>query len=61
MQEFKLNQKVMCPSIDLASFEVKGIKEDEILIRGDFSGGTHNVDQTGWVSRSLVYSLNTKQ
>jgi hypothetical protein len=29
-------------------FEVVGIRKDELELRGDWSGGTHNVDQTGW-------------
>ena len=30
------------------TFEVVGIRKDELLLRGDWSGGTHNVDQTSW-------------
>lgn len=29
---------------------VKGIKEKELLLEGDFSGGTHNVSQQDWLS-----------
>lgn len=29
---------------------VKGIKEKELLLEGDYSGGTHNVFQSDWLS-----------
>lgn len=29
--------------------EVVGIRKDEIELRGDWSGGTHNVDQKSWM------------
>ena len=29
---------------------VKGIKEKELLLEGDYSGGTHNVSQSDWLS-----------
>jgi hypothetical protein len=29
-------------------FRVVGIRENELELRGDWSGGTHSVDQTGW-------------
>ncbi len=29
--------------------EVTGIKKDEVLLKGDYSGGTHNVSQEGWM------------
>jgi hypothetical protein len=33
-------------------FEVVGIRKDELELRGDWSGGTHGVDQTGWYDRN---------
>ncbi len=29
-------------------FEVVGIRKDELELKGDWSGGTHNVVQIGW-------------
>ena len=29
-------------------FEVVGIRRDELELKGDWSGGTHNVNQIGW-------------
>jgi hypothetical protein len=29
-------------------FEVVGIREKELELKGDWSGGTHNVSQSGW-------------
>jgi dCMP deaminase len=45
---YRLGDKVLYPGVDRAPFIVKGIMEDELLIEGDWSGGTHNVCQTGW-------------
>ncbi len=30
-------------------FKVVGIREEFLELRGDWSGGTHNVDQAGWM------------
>jgi len=30
-------------------FEIVGIKYNEVLLKGDFSGGTHNVEQESWI------------
>lgn len=30
-------------------FEVIGLKKDEVLLKGDFSGGTHAVEQESWM------------
>jgi dCMP deaminase len=43
-----LGDKVLYPGVDRAPFVVTGIKADKLLIKGDWSGGTHNVDQEGW-------------
>lgn len=48
MHNYKLGDMVNHSS-DKAPFKVVGIREDEIEITGDFSGGTHNVEQTSWV------------
>ena len=45
---YSLGDKVLYPGVDQAPFIVKGIKEDELLLEGDWSGGTHDVCQTGW-------------
>lgn len=31
------------------TFEIVGIKKDEVLLKGDWSGGTHNVEQEDWM------------
>jgi len=31
------------------TLEVAGIKKDEVLLRGDYSGGTHPVTQESWL------------
>jgi hypothetical protein len=31
------------------TFEIIGIKRGEVLLEGDFSGGTHNLKQEGWM------------
>lgn len=53
MQQYKIGDLVSHP-IDKAAFEVVGIRKDEIEIKGDFSGGTHNVCQVDWVPISEV-------
>jgi hypothetical protein len=40
------------------TFEVVGIKQDEVLLKGDFSGGTHNVQQESWVSKKGLILQN---
>ena len=30
-------------------FKVVGIRESELELQGDWSGGTHNVSQKGWM------------
>ena len=30
-------------------FEIVGIKKGEVLLKGDFSGGTHKVEQESWM------------
>jgi hypothetical protein len=34
------------------TFKVVGIREKELELQGDWSGGTHNVSQTGWALTS---------
>ena len=48
--DFQIGQKVTHPDIYWGRevFEVVGIRRDELELRGDWSGGTHNVDQSGW-------------
>lgn len=40
-------------------FTVVGIRMHELELRGDWSGGTHNVDQTGWFKRDGVRHFYT--
>jgi len=47
--KYKLGDKVYHPC-DFAPFTVVGIREKEIEIKGDWSGGTHNINEAGWVS-----------
>lgn len=35
-------------------FTVVGIRENELELRGDWSGGTHNVDQVSWYPISKI-------
>ena len=49
MHNFKLDDKVYYSS-DTATFVVVGIRKNTTEIQGDFSGGTHNVNQKGWVN-----------
>ena len=48
-EDYRLGDKV---TIDLYNhsevFKVVGIREMELELEGDWSGGTHNVNQTGW-------------
>ena len=48
MHEYKINDEVYYPC-DKAPFKVVGIREHVIEIEGDWSGGTPNVSQAGWV------------
>jgi len=59
MQQYKLGDLVSHPS-DLAPFKVVGIRENELEIEGDFSGGTHNVCQRGWVPIDIITRIENK-
>lgn len=39
-------------------FEVIGIKAEEVLLKGDFSGGTHKVEQESWVPKNGLILQN---
>ena len=41
-------------SSDNCPFEVVGIRKEETEIKGDFSGGTHNVLQTSCVNNDEI-------
>lgn len=58
MQQYKLGDLVSHPS-DLAPFKVVGIRENELEIEGDFSGGTHNVCQRGWEPIDIITRIET--
>lgn len=56
--EIYLGQKVRHKDIykGKETLEVVGIKKNEVLLKGDFSGGTHNVEQESWVPiKGLIY------
>ena len=46
--DYKLGYKVTTDYYENEVFEVVGIRKDELELRCDWSGGTHNVDQTSW-------------
>lgn len=49
--EIRLGQKVRHKEIykGKETMEVVGLKKDEVLLKGDFSGGTHKVEQESWM------------
>ena len=58
--EIKLGQKVRHKEIYAGkeTMEVVGIKKDEVLLKGDFSGGTHNVVQESWMPIAGLITQN---
>ena len=40
-------------------FKIVGIRENEIEIEGDFSGGTHNVTQRDWINVEKIFAVTT--
>lgn len=40
------------------TFEIVGIRKDQVELEGDFSGGTHNVKQTSWVNKKGLILQN---
>jgi hypothetical protein len=40
------------------TFEVVGLKFEEVLLKGDYSGGTHNVIQESWISKKGLILQN---
>lgn len=40
--------------------EVTGIKKNEVLLKGDWSGGTHCVTQEGWMPMKGVLKNRSK-
>lgn len=40
------------------TFEIVGIRKDEIELEGDFSGGTHNVKQKSWLPKKGLILQN---
>lgn len=53
MHNFKLGDKIYHKA-DAAPFEVVGIRKETVEIEGDWSGGTHNVCQKGWVKHTDI-------
>jgi len=40
-------------------FKIVGIRENQIELEGDFSGGTHNVTQKDWFSDEKCFVIST--
>jgi len=40
-------------------FKIVGIRENQIELEGDFSGGTHNVCQKDWFDENRVFVIST--
>jgi len=40
------------------TMEVVGLKKDEVLLKGDFSGGTHAVEQESWMPKKGLIIQN---
>ena len=45
---YSLGDRVTTEYYQNEVFEVVGIRKDELELKGDWSGGTHNVSQTSW-------------
>ena len=41
------------------TMELVGIKKGEVLLKGDYSGGTHNVEQESWMPIKGLITQNT--
>ena len=52
-EEYNIGDLVYC-NVDEAPFTVVGIRSETIELKGDWSGGTHNVCQVGWISKAEV-------
>lgn len=66
MREFKIGQTVYHRNIynHREPLKIKGITENELLLEGDFSGGTNNVCQSSWLpikGTSRVYNHEFKE
>jgi len=59
---FKIGDKVSHPEIYLGNevFEVVGIRENELELKGDWSGGTHAVCQVGWFKKEGCFLADSK-
>lgn len=53
MHNFKIGNEVY-HEVDAAPFIVVGIRKTTIEIEGDWSGGTHNIKQKGWVNHTDI-------
>jgi hypothetical protein len=40
------------------TLKIVGIRENEVLLEGDFSDGTHNVKQESWVPKKGLITQN---
>ncbi len=58
VDDYRLGDKVTTEYYDHGEkFEVVGIRANELELRGDWSGGTHNVDQTSWYPKDKCKKL----
>jgi hypothetical protein len=48
VDEYLIGCKVITDYYDNEIFEIVNVRENEFELRGDWSGGTHNVCQTSW-------------
>jgi hypothetical protein len=48
VDEYLIGCKVTTDYYDNEIFEIVNVRENEFELRGDWSGGTHNVCQTSW-------------
>jgi hypothetical protein len=62
LHDFKLGGVVSHPA-DQCPFEVVGIRMTTVEIRGDWSGGTHKVNQRSWVNHTEIkhYKSNKEE
>ena len=48
VDEYLIGCKVITDYYYNEIFEIVNVRENEFELRGDWSGGTHNVSQTSW-------------
>lgn len=58
--DFKLGDYVITDYYENEKFKVVGIRETELELLGDWSGGTHNVMQKSWYSSTKCVKVDQK-